>query len=424
MKEKKLRAHLNLFSLCVFGIGSIIGAGIYAVLAPAALIAGNSIWLSFLLASTVAILTAFSYCELSAMFPYAGAEYVYLTKAYPKYHFPHFLLGFILILARLLTSATVAIAFGGYLEHFISWPKNLSAFILLILMTMINFLGIGKSSRINLIFTAVEVLGLLIIIYFGFTREAIPHSPAIFSPGTFNAAALIFFVFLGFEDMANFAEETKDPKKNIPRAILISLFVTTILYVAVAIAVLRLIPLKILEHSNFPLAEALSNIGQEWVSILSFIALFSTANTVLITLLSASRMTFGISKRGDFPKLLSYTHKKSNSPSISVAIVFMVSALFLLLGNLESLASASSLVALLGFGVVNWCSFILRFKQPNLPRPFKFSLQWKNFSFLPLLGLITCLYMIFQFKSETYLIGLGIVTVGTLSFFLSPAHKK
>lgn len=142
-----LKQNLNLFSLTLFGIGIIIGTGVYAVLGAAAGHAGNSLWLSFLLAAVTAYLTAFSYCELATLFPKAGAEYIYFKNAFPDDKLPSFLLGFVLILAAAATAATVSIGLGWPPKQLLDFPEYLAAFILLFIVTIINSLGIENSSK-------------------------------------------------------------------------------------------------------------------------------------------------------------------------------------------------------------------------------------------------------------------------------------
>jgi APA family basic amino acid/polyamine antiporter len=413
------KKQLNLFSLCIFGVGTIIGAGIYAILGAAATSAGTSLWISFLVASLVAVLTGFSYCELAALFPKAGAEYFYLKKAHPEQQWPAFLLGFVLLIAGCATACTVAVGFGGYLQQFIEIPKILAAFILMILVTMINLIGIQSSSKTNILFTFIEVIGLIIVIWFGFTTDKPIATPRFeVSAGTFSAASLIFFVYLGFEDISNLAEETENPVKNIPRAIIISLIVTTILYIAVAIAVMQLATPEIISKSDVPLAAALSSTGTKWVKVLSSIALFSTANTVLITMLAVSRMVFGISKEGDLPKFLSKTISAKKVPYNSEILTFIIAALFLTISAIEELAKVSSFCALLGFLAVNWAVIVLRYKQPELERPFKSPFNIGKFPVISGLGCLSVIILLTQFKLKIYLIAMVIIVMGITYNFI------
>lgn len=411
---------LNLFGLCLFGIGIIIGAGIYAILGIAATESGTTLWISFLLAAVVALLTGLSYCELATLFPKAGAEYYYLKAAYPNQEWPAFVLGFLLLLAGCATATTVAVGFGGYLQVFVKLPGFLSAFILMVIATGINLLGIQGSSRANIILTLIEVFGLILVIWFGFTAKIPIANPNFqLTVGTFSATALIFFVYLGFEDIANLAEEVNQPDKNIPRAIIISVIVTTILYIAVAIAVMRISTPEILSKSKIPLSTAISQVAPKWVNVLSSIALFSTANTVLITMLAVGRMVFGIAKDKQLPAIFSKTTRKKQVPLNAMLLTLLGSSLFLFLSGLDELASVSSLSALWGFLAVNWSVIILRYKKKNLKRPFRVPLNIGKFPVISGLGCLSCLILLTQFKLKIHLIVIGIILLAFGFKFLS-----
>lgn len=418
-----LKQKLNLFSLTLFGIGIIIGAGVYAVLGAAAGHAGNSLWLSFLLAAATAYLTAFSYCELATLFPKAGAEYIYFKNAFPDNKLPSFLLGFVLILAAAATAATVSIGFGGYLKQFLDFPELAAAFILLVVVTIINSLGVESSSKTNLIFTLLEVLGLIFVIWFGFSSKPIALPDLKVTAGTLTASSLIFFVYLGFEHISNLAEETTNPEKNIPRAFMISLTITTILYIAVAIAATRLATPEALSESSQPLSEVISNVAPGWVNVLGAIALFSTANTALITMLAISRMVYGIARGGDLPKFLTKTSGENKTPIIAGIFALLCAAAFLLLGGLEILANISSFAALCGFLAVNVALITLRFKRPDLKRPFKSPINIGKMPVIPVLAIITIIAMCTQFQKEVYFVTTALLFTGVLIFYFTKRFR-
>ena len=414
-----LNKSLNVVSLSIFGIGIIIGAGVYAVLGTAAGIAGDSLWLSFLFAALVAVLTAFSYCELASMYPMAGAEYIYLKQAFPKLKLPSFLLGFVLFLAGAATAATVSHAFSGYLQNFFDVPGMFVSYGLLIVVTMINLLGIHTSSRANLVFTVIEVLGLIAVIWFGFSHVPRSDIDFVVTTKTFTVSSLVFFVYLGFENIVNLAEDTKDPEKNVPRAIIWSLIITTTLYVAVAIAALRLVSPEVLSASDSPLSDAIKNVAPRWVNVLSAIALFSTANTALIGLLSISRMVYGIAKEGDLPKILTKTSGKLETPIYSILVSSLVAALFLLLGELEILARVSSFAALCGFLVVNILLIAIRYKSSAAKAVFKSPLSIGKFPTLAFIAAISVIALCTQFELKVYLITFIMLALGLGAYILT-----
>jgi amino acid transporter len=217
----------------------------------------------------------------------------------------------------------------------------------------------------------------------------------------------------------------KEPAKNLPRAILITLLITTLFYVAVSFAVIALADPHLLANSRFPLAQALSKVAPKMEKILSGIALFSTANTVLITLLVGSRMLFSVAREGDLPEFLSKTHTDYSSPHRASFVILLISCSLLFVGNLEILASLSSFVALVGFLVVNFTVIRLRYIEPNLLRPFKIPLNICHFPILSGLGVVLTFFMCLQFTRIIYGISGILILISAFSYFYkkSKAYK-
>src|SRR3972149_7024330 len=227
----ELKRHMGLFQLTMYGIGLILGAGIYVLIGEATGIAGDAVWISFVLAAIVAVFAGLSYAELSSVFPKAAAEYTFIKNSF-KSNFLGFIIGWLTAITSIITAAVVALGFGGYFAEFIDLPIVISAILLLGALSFINFFGIRESSWTNIIFTIVEAAGLVIIIAF----------------------VLIFFAFVGFEDMANVAEEVKKPSRTIPKAILLSISITGVIYVLVSLAAVRVVSWQDLGASAAPLA--------------------------------------------------------------------------------------------------------------------------------------------------------------------------
>ena len=216
----ELKRHMGLFQLTMYGTGLILGAGIYVLIGEAACFAGNAVWVSFALGSVVALFAGFSYAELSSIFPKAAAEYVFIKNAF-KNNFFAFIIGWLTAITSIITAATVALGFGGYFAEFVNIPIIISAIGLLVILSIVNFIGIRESAWTNTIFTIIEASGLILIIVIGFTfvsPESIDYteSPSGLT-GIAIAFVLIFFAFIGFEDMANIAEEVKKPRKTLPK---------------------------------------------------------------------------------------------------------------------------------------------------------------------------------------------------------------
>ena len=414
-----LKKSLGLLSLIFYSVGLIIGAGVYSVIGAAAGKAQENLWISFLLAALVAALTGLSYAELATTFPKAGAEYVYARRAFPRWQSLSFIIGFILTVAVSATACTVALAFAGYLSTFIEVPAFVVAFALLALGTAINLVGIRESSWINIVFTLIEIAGLVLVIWVGANQPAFFSSffhPALNS-GVFAGASLIFFVYLGFEEIANIAEEAKDPARDIPLAILISLVVTTILYVLVAISVITLASPEALAESKVPLLTAIEKVSPRFVGVLGGVALFSTANTVLLSLVAASRMLFGMGRDGAMPHVLAIISKQRKTPWVACLAVFVIAAAFLPFGNIEIIAKFSSAASLLAFASVSLCLIVLRYTEPGLKRPFKVPLSIGKFPVFPAIALLSVVALGFHFDAQTYLMSAVMLLVG-LSVYL------
>ncbi|MHA2474732.1 MAG: APC family permease, partial [Promethearchaeota archaeon] len=312
-KTPKLKRRISLFALTIYGVGNVLGAGIYALIGEVVGITGNLSWLAFILASITGALTGLSYAELSAMFPKSAAEFVYTEKAF-KIRLLSFLLGWIIIFSGILSAATVALGFAGYLANLIGFSPYflvvIFAVILVVIVSLINFVGIRASTWTNIVFTLIEASGLILIIIIGMPSLGTVNYFVIPVGGSygaiFSAIALIFFAYIGFEDIANVAEEVKRPARNLPRAIIYSIIITTVLYCLTALSVVSILPYSVIASSSAPLSDVASAVlGPIGGIIMSFIALFATANTVLIMMIVTSRMMYGMARDKALPEGLS-----------------------------------------------------------------------------------------------------------------------
>ena len=314
----ELKRHMGFFQLTMYGTGLILGAGIYVLIGEAAGFAGDAVWISFVLGSIVALFAGFSYAELSSVFPKVPAEYVFIKNAF-KNNFFAFLVGWLIAITSIITAATVALGFGGYFSEFINIPIIISAISLLIILSIVNFMGIRESAFTNTIFTIIEISGLMLIIIIGFTFTDPEPVNYIESPSGFTGIAtafvLVFFAFIGFEAIANISEEVKNPKKTLPRAIVLSVAISALIYILVSLAVVRVVNWEELGASSAPFALVAERaLGSEAHVLLSFIALFAITNTVLITLVTGSRIFYGMARERVFPTLLEKIHLKTKTP--------------------------------------------------------------------------------------------------------------
>lgn len=402
-----LKRTLGLAMLTFYGTGMILGAGIYSIIGQAAGIAGESLWQGFLLAGIAALLTALSYAELSTMYPIAGGEYIYIRKAFSNQRWFAATIGILVVFAGCASAATVALAFSSYLQHFITAPRLAVAAILLILFTGINIIGIKQSTWTNAVFTLIEAAGLALFIWLGWQQPefgtALLTTPTL---ATVSSAALIIFAFLGFENIVSLAEETKEPEKNIPRAILLSLFISTVLYILVSLAAVALMPTEELAQTESAILDASLKSSRSLAGVLGGIALFSTANTVLIALVTASRILYGISKDRSLPKVLSTTREKQKTPWVAALVALAAALLLVTIGKVERLASIASFATMIAFIAVNATLIRLRQSEPQMARAFRTPLSIGKVPLLPVLGIAASTVFLFQFEDVVYLTGL------------------
>ncbi len=390
----KLSRELSLWQVTVAGVGIILGAGIYALIGIAAAGAGNAIWLAFLISAVVAAFTGLSYAELTSMFKGDAAEYDYIKKAFNKKL--AFFVSMMILAAGMVSAATVSLGFAGYFIKIVGISTIVAALGLIILMTIINFTGIKESAWFNTISTFIEFGGLIFIIYLGIKNWGTVNLMEMPTglPGVFSTAALVFFAYMGFESIIKLREETKNPEKNIPLALIYSIIITSIVYVLVAISAVSIIPWGELAESSAPLASVVAHsMGPIAFIIIGIVALFSTANTVLITLVTNSRMIYGMAKERTLPKILASVHKKTQTPWIAILLFSAVTMLFVFIDDIEFVANLTNLFLFATFAVINLSMIVLRYKMKNKKRAFRCPINIGKFSVIAFLGLLTSIGM-------------------------------
>ena len=418
----ELHRHIGLFHLTMYGVGLTLGAGIYVLIGEASGFAGNSMWISFLLGAIVAIFAGLSYAELSALYPKAAAEYTFVKNAF-KNNFFGFIIGWLTAITSIIVAATVSLGFGGYLTQFIDLPITVGAIFLIIILSIVNFIGIKESSWANTIFALITAAGLILIIVLGFTMEPVEPINYLEAPNGFTgiiiAFVLIFFAFFGFEDMANVAEEVRRPHKTIPKAIILSILITGVIYVLVSLSAVRIMNWQDLASSSAPLADvAHSVLGTNGSVTLSLIALFATASTVLITLVAGARMLYGMSKSNSLPQFLARVHPKTKTPWIAVIGILVTSIGFTFVGDIVIIANIVVFAVVITFASINLAVIVLRYTEPTLERPFKSPINIGKFPVLPLFGFGATVYMALQFDIQVVLVGLSIIGIGAVLYLI------
>ncbi len=415
-----LSRSIGLFHLTMYGVGLILGAGIYVLIGEAAGLAGNAIWISFILGAIVATFSGLSYSELTALFPRAAAEYNFVKEGF-RSNFVGFVIGWLTILTSIITAATVALGFGGYMEGLTNIPILISALVILGILSFVNFIGIRESAWANTIFAIITISGLGIIIFIGFSNPVEVEINYFENPlgvsGILLAFILVFFAFIGFEDIANVGEEVKRPQKTMPRGIMLSVLITTIIYILVSLASIRIVGWEQLASSSAPLAYvAEQKLGQQGHVMLSAIALFATASTILITLVAGARMIYGMAKDGTLPSKLGLIHPKTKTPWIAVILIFVSSIGFAFIGDIVIVANIVVFAVVVTFFMINLSVILLRYIQPELKRPYKVPINIGRFPILPLFGMGATVYMAIQFEMQIILVGLAIIVSGVIFY--------
>ena len=414
-----LKPVLGPVQLTFYAVGMIVGAGVYSVIGGAAGIAQEGLWLSFTIGALVALLTGFSYAEMATAHPIAGAEYIYIRKAAPRADWAAFGVGTIILLGGGATAATVAIGFGGYFRTFFDVPVGVSAFGMIAACTALNIWGIRESSWANMLFTLIEIGGLVLVIAAAVFAGTIAAPLAVPpGPGVMAAATILFFVYLGFEELANVVEEARNPGRDIPRAIFSGLAITTVLYVLVALAIVGLAPPAELAASDAPLVTALEKVWPGASATLSAIALFATANTVLIALVATSRLAFSMGRDRELPEFFAAVLAGRGTPWVGCVLAFVLSIVLLPIGDLTVLAGLSSFSALIAFLAVNATLIAMRYQEPKLRRPFRVPLSIGRLPLLPVAAIASIVLLLAFFEWEIYFGGAIGIALTAVAFLL------
>lgn len=412
----KLRRSVGFWGLTLYGIGIILGAGIYALIGAGAGVAGSAIWLSFVIAAILAIFTGLSYAELSSMFPKDAAEYVFTKEAFRKKYLS-FSVQWLMLFTVVVSGAVVALGFGGYFAHMFGGSAVAAAAGLVLVLSLLNHIGMKESSEFNAVSTIIEVSGLVVIaligLFFASGREfTLPESGMT---GVFAGTALIFFAYIGFESMANFSEETKKPSSTVPKAMIAALAISTVLYILVSIAAVNVVGPEKLAASKAPLTEVVSATIPQASFVFSLIALFATANTVLIIMIVGSRMIYGLSRQKSIPKGFSRAGKRG-TPYIAIATVMLVTLVLLLVGGIKFLALLTDVGIFIVYACVNASLIWLRYRKPGVKRVFRSPLSVGKFPLLAGAGLLSSVFMIFHFDAVLVLYEILIIAAGLLVY--------
>jgi APA family basic amino acid/polyamine antiporter len=412
----RLRRVLGFVEVTASGVGIIIGAGIYVLLGAATERAGNAVWLSFVLAAGLCALTGLSYAELASMFPNAGAEYEYTRRVFPERW--AFLVGWTMVVGLMVATAAIAVGFAHYLQYFVDIPLVAAAVALIVANAAVALSGIRRSARLALALSAIQVAGLVFVIVIGAThvgnRSVISD---VSVDGVFGGAALVFFAFIGFDEVITLAEETRDPTKTIPRALFAALGISTLLYMAVAVASVSVIGAGVLADSKRPLADVMAHVlGGRAEGAVAAIALVTTVNTSLLALTATSRLTYGMAASDALPSAAGRVARRTGAPHVAIVVAATGAIVFALVGDLTFIASVTDFAVYAVFLAVNTAVVVLRRTAPDVPRPFRSPGAIRGVPVLPIAGSVAALAMVPQLPVRALWLGAALLVFGLGAF--------
>lgn len=398
-KPKKLSRKLGIILVTIFGLGNIVGAGIYALIGKVAGEAGVATPIAFLAAMLIAALSGLSFAELASRLPYSEGTTAYVHAAFNK-KYVSVAVGVIMAVTIVVSTATLARAFGGYLNQATGLAIPIGAGLIIILFGFLVTLGIEESTKISALHTIIEILGLLVIIWLG--RGSIGHygqglnvSADVHTVGITGIVAgifLAFYAFIGVEDMVHLAEETKNARRTIPIAIIIALGLATILYVLISIVTISSVPINELNQSNAPLTLVFNQISHFPGWVITIVALTAAAGGVLAHIISGSRLLYGMSERNLISKKLSLVSSRRHSPLIAIFVIVLASLLLAAIIEITVLATITSFLVLFIFGLVNLSLLVIKFKKTATTQKY-----FRVPTVIPALGLISsALLIVFQ----------------------------
>jgi len=370
--EVELKRSLSLPMLMFYGLGNILGAGIYVLVGKVVAVAGIYAPISFLLASLLAGFSAFSYAELSSRYPFSAGESIYLHEAF-GIRLLSLGVGLLIILAGILSSAAIVQGFVGYFNIFIQTPRELTIIVVVCLIAALAIWGIVESVRAAVLLTLLEIFGLLLILWSGRADLlAVPERLPEFWPqadmltwyGIFWGGLLAFYAYIGFEDMVNVAEEVNNPHKTLPAAILMALAISGLLYFLVALVAVLGLPAEQLANSDAPLALIYQHYTGKDPLLISAIGVFAVINGALIQIIMVSRLLYGLSRKGWLPAIFSRVNRRTHTPLLATVLSALAVLLLSVSLDISQLAENTSFVILLVFVLINAALLNIKRRYP------------------------------------------------------------
>ncbi|MFT4177741.1 MAG: APC family permease [Luteolibacter sp.] len=395
-----LKQTIGPWQILFYGLGSMLGAGVYVLIGKAAGVLGNAVWLAFIASMIAAVLTGLSYASVGSRYPKAGGAAYVTQRAYRK-NWLSYAVGIAVMMSGLTSMATGMQAISENLVRWMGWgvPVKLIAICGALLLGGVIYRGIRESMWANLFCTFVEVGGLLFIIAIGAKfwggenyLEVPPSAEGSGLAGIsfiviLQGAVLTFFSFIGFEDVLNVSEEVKNPKRSIPFGLVGAMISAALIYMAVAITAVSVLPWQTLAASPAPLMEVAKH-AAPWFrgidSVYLFITLFSIGNTALLNYLMGSRLLYGMATQRLLPSVMGKIHPIRRTPHVAIGLLFLIVSVLILIGDIRQLAEATALLLLTVFVVVNVALVILKLRPGEEKGGFEVPL------FVPVTGALVC----------------------------------
>lgn len=399
----ELRRELGLLDAVGVGFGAIVGAGIFVVTGVAAGIAGPAFLAGLLIAAVAAACNALSSAQLAAEYPQSGGTYEYGYRVLNPW--AGFAAGWMFLASKIAAAGTVALGLAGYLDALVpGLNPRVVAVGAIVTFTLLNYLGVRRSSRANLAIVAVSLGALLIFVVTGaaaFRMENLrPFAPAGWR-GAMEAAAILFFAYTGYARIATLAEEVRDPRRTIPRAIVLTLSGAVLLYAAVAAVAVGAVGAARMAATPAPLRQAALASPYPWVAtVVAVGGVTAMLGVILSQLLGLSRMAFAMARRRDLPRFLEHVHPRYGVPGRAVLAIGAVGAVVAATGTLRGVASAASFTILVYYGIANLAAL-------RMPRDAKLYPDA-----VPAVGLVGCAVLAVSLAPAVILTGLGVLAVG------------
>ncbi|MFI0987281.1 amino acid permease [Streptomyces exfoliatus] len=430
-----LRRSLSMWQLTMISIGATLGTGIFVVLGDAVPKAGPAVTLAFVIAGLTALFSALSYAELAGTIPVAGSSYSYAYATMGE--LVAWVCGWCLVLEYGVSVAAVAVGWGEYLNELldgtlgVTIPAMLSSApgeggvinlpgLIVVLLAMVFLLGGARESAlVNTIMVFVKIAALVLfcaIGFMGFKSGNYEDFMPLGMAGVSAAGASLFFSYIGFDAASTAGEEAKDPKRDLPRAIMLSLLIVTVLYVLVAAVAVGAWNWKDFEGSEATLAAIMNDVSGQtfWGTLLALGAVISIASVVLTVLYGQTRVLFAMSRDGLVPKVFAKVNPKTGTPRVNTVIVSLFCGALASVIPLGKLVDATSIGTLFAFALVNVAVIVLRYTRPDMPRTFKVALG----PVFPVLGFGFCAYNMFSLDTVTWVVFGCWMAAGLVFYFL------